>query len=211
MSHFFADIRNHERFLDVTLAADTADGSVKALRAHKVILSACSPFMPIMLYLRGISARDLNHVLEFIYKGSLNCTSFAAGIIYAALEGCNFPATVISRCFDTFPSNERIMERCSRTVRFAVRCIGTQAEPILGTHVINSAHSGAILDLHFSSPDSGGNNIYTASTDNTVTGISLFHDGANVLTNAMDNMLRIWDICPFAPEERCVKIITGRQ
>ena len=35
-------------------------------------------------------------------------------------------------------------------------------------HVINSAHSGAILDLHFSSPDSGGNNIYTASTDKTV-------------------------------------------
>ena len=35
-------------------------------------------------------------------------------------------------------------------------------------HVINSAHSGAILDLHFSSPDSGGNSIYTASTDKTV-------------------------------------------
>ena len=45
--------------------------------------SACSPFMPIMLYLRGISVRDLNHVLEFI-----NC----AGIIDAALDGCNFPA-----------------------------------------------------------------------------------------------------------------------
>ena len=50
--------------------------------------SACSPFMPIMLYLRGISARDLNHVLEFIYKDSLNC----AGIIDATLDGCNFPA-----------------------------------------------------------------------------------------------------------------------
>ena len=35
-------------------------------------------------------------------------------------------------------------------------------------HVINAAHSGAILDLHFSSPDSGGNSIYTASTDKTV-------------------------------------------
>ena len=51
--------------------------------------SACSPFMPIMLYLRGISARDLDHVLEYIYKGSLNCASFAAGIIDAALDGCN--------------------------------------------------------------------------------------------------------------------------
>ena len=44
--------------------------------------------MPIMLYLRGISVRDLNHVLESIYKGNLNC----AGIIDAALNGCNFPA-----------------------------------------------------------------------------------------------------------------------
>ena len=56
---------------------------------YKVILSACSPvlrdllikqsalsphspFMPIMLYLRGISAKDLGHVLEFIYRGSVN-------------------------------------------------------------------------------------------------------------------------------------------
>ena len=28
--------------------------------------------MPVMLYLRGISARGLNHVLDFIYKGSIN-------------------------------------------------------------------------------------------------------------------------------------------
>ena len=37
----------------------------------------------------------------------------------------------LSRCFETFPANVRIMERCSRTVRFAVRSIGTQAAPIL--------------------------------------------------------------------------------
>ncbi len=34
-------------------------------------------------------------------------------------------------------------------------------------HVIPSAHSGAILDLHFSTTD-GGATIYTASTDKTV-------------------------------------------
>jgi Prp8 binding protein len=182
-------------------------------------------------------------------------------------------------------------------------------------HVINSAHSGAILDLHFSSAESGGSTLYTASTDktvgvfdvstgarikrlkghatyvnsvhparrgepfivsgsddcmikvwdqrkrsavqslnntyqvtavtfndtaenvvsagidnqvkiwdlrkpttpshvlsghtDTVTGISLSPDGSYVLTNAMDNTLRVWDIRPFAPEQRCVKIITG--
>ena len=108
MSHSFADIRNHEQFLDVTLAADTADGSVEALRAHKVILSACSPvlrtlltkqqaltpyspFMPIMLYLRGISARDLNHVLEFIYKGSVSLAQDELNDFLAVAESLQIP------------------------------------------------------------------------------------------------------------------------
>ena len=39
--------------------------------------------------------------------------------------------------------------------------------------------------------------------------MDLSPDGSYVLTNSMDNTLRIWDIRPFAPEERCVKIITG--
>ena len=108
MSHSFADIRNHDQFLDVTLAADTADGSVEALRAHKVILSACSPvlrtlltkqsdlspyspFMPIMLYLRGISARDLNHVLEFIYKGSVSLAQDELNDFLAVAESLQIP------------------------------------------------------------------------------------------------------------------------
>jgi Prp8 binding protein len=50
--------------------------------------------------------------------------------------------------------------------------------------------------------------VLSGHTD-TVTGISLSPDGSYVLTNAMDNTLRVWDIRPFAPEQRCVKIITG--
>ena len=52
--------------------------------------------MPVMLYLRGISARGLNHVLDFIYKGSINLAqeelndflavgeSLQVGILYCA-------------------------------------------------------------------------------------------------------------------------------
>merc|ERR1712154_347044 len=71
------------------MGAEDSDGSVEALQAHKVILSAASPilrdmlikqaalaphslFTPVMLYLRGISAKDLGNVLEFIYKGSVS-------------------------------------------------------------------------------------------------------------------------------------------
>ncbi|KAJ1525714.1 hypothetical protein ONE63_008925 [Megalurothrips usitatus] len=45
----------------------------------------------------------------------------------------------------------------------------------------------------------------------TITGMSLSPDGSYLLSNSMDNTLRIWDVRPYAPQERCVKIITGHQ
>lgn len=45
----------------------------------------------------------------------------------------------------------------------------------------------------------------------TVTGLTISPDGSYLLSNAMDNSLRIWDIRPFAPSERCIKILTGHQ
>lgn len=43
----------------------------------------------------------------------------------------------------------------------------------------------------------------------TVTGLTLSPDGSYLLSNSMDNTLRIWDVRPFAPQERCVKILQG--
>ena len=48
-----------------------------------------------------------------------------------------------------------------------------------------------------------------AGHNDTVTGMSLSPDGAHVLTNSMDNTLRVWDIRPYASKERCVKLFTG--
>ena len=45
----------------------------------------------------------------------------------------------------------------------------------------------------------------------TVTGLALSPDGSYVLSNSMDNSLRVWDIRPFAPQERCVKMMVGHQ
>ena len=45
----FGDFRNEDDFFDVTLAADSLNGSVEALRAHKLILSACSPVLSSLL------------------------------------------------------------------------------------------------------------------------------------------------------------------
>ena len=35
--------------------------------------------------------------------------------------------------------------------------------------------------------------------------------GSYVLSNAMDNTLRVWDVRPFVTTDRCVKIITGHK
>ena len=45
----------------------------------------------------------------------------------------------------------------------------------------------------------------------SVTGMALNHEGTHLLTNSMDNTLRVWDVRPFAPAQRCTKILHGHQ
>ena len=71
------ELRNDTDFTDVTLACE--DQSVKA---HKVILSACSPLFrrllkshphpQPLLYMRGLKATDLVALVDFIYHGEAN-------------------------------------------------------------------------------------------------------------------------------------------
>lgn len=51
-------------------------------------------------------------------------------------------------------------------------------------------------------------NLLKGHTD-TITGLSLSPDGSYLLSNSMDNSLRIWDIRPYAPQDRCIKVLTG--
>ncbi|KAG9300737.1 hypothetical protein G9A89_023535 [Geosiphon pyriformis] len=43
----------------------------------------------------------------------------------------------------------------------------------------------------------------------TISGLSLSPDGSYLLSNSMDNTVRIWDIKPFAPANRLLKIFEG--
>lgn len=45
--------------------------------------------------------------------------------------------------------------------------------------------------------------------NNTITGLCMSPDGGFLLSNSEDNTLRIWDMRPYAPKERCLKILTG--
>ncbi len=43
----------------------------------------------------------------------------------------------------------------------------------------------------------------------TVTGLRTSPDGTHLISNSMDNTLRAWDMRPYAPQNRCVKLFTG--
>jgi len=77
ISSAFRELREDKDFFDVTLACDE-----EQIQAHKVILSACSPFFRTvlrrnrhehpLLYLKGVKYTDLVSVLNFIYHGEVN-------------------------------------------------------------------------------------------------------------------------------------------
>jgi hypothetical protein len=73
----FEDLLNHEAFVDVTLACDGLQ-----LKAHKIVLSACSPYFQSMLYntpdrhpivfLRDVRYHEMKALLEFMYRGEVS-------------------------------------------------------------------------------------------------------------------------------------------
>ena len=73
----FGDLRTDTDFTDVTLACE--DQSIKA---HKVVLSACSPFFKKLLkthshpqpliYMKGMRASSLMAIIDFLYLGEAN-------------------------------------------------------------------------------------------------------------------------------------------
>ena len=83
ISSSFRDLREAKDLFDLTLVC----GEFQQFQAHKVILSASSPFFrrvlcqnpyssnnnP-MIYLRGINQSDLQYILDFIYYGEVNVT-----------------------------------------------------------------------------------------------------------------------------------------
>ena len=78
MSGSFREIRDAKDFFDVTLVCDDD----QQIQAHKVIISACSPFFRNLLrrnphqhpliYLRGVRFHELESLLNFMYHGESN-------------------------------------------------------------------------------------------------------------------------------------------
>ena len=73
----FQELRNDTDFTDVTLACEDQN-----IKAHKVILSACSPFFKKLLkayphphpliYMKGMRSSHLTVIIDFLYLGEAN-------------------------------------------------------------------------------------------------------------------------------------------
>ena len=73
----FKNLHGNENFSDVTLAF--AGG--KQLKAHRIILSSCSPFFKDiltknphkhpLLYLKGVDIEDMEYLMSFVYSGEV--------------------------------------------------------------------------------------------------------------------------------------------
>ena len=74
----YQDLRNNPDFSDVTLVCEEDE----QIEAHRLILTSCSPFFSKvlkrnthshpMIYMRGLKAKDLVAIVDFIYHGETN-------------------------------------------------------------------------------------------------------------------------------------------
>ena len=93
ISSAFREIRSDGELFDVTLATEDEEH----LQAHKVILAACSGFFRnilkrsgshqnLLLYLKGVSSRDMTSVLNFMYHGEVNVAQDSLNAFLAVAE-----------------------------------------------------------------------------------------------------------------------------
>jgi len=87
MMSSFRDLRAESDLFDITLCVSDPGGEFRDVRAHRVILSACSAFFKKMfrqqeaqltqsqnpyMFLKGVSYNDLTSLLDFMYQGEVN-------------------------------------------------------------------------------------------------------------------------------------------
>jgi len=91
ISSSFREIREDKDLFDCTLSCGS-----KQVQAHKLILSACSPFFKAvfkqnphnhpLLYLKGVSYDDLQAILQFMYHGEVNVSQDDLNTFLAVAE-----------------------------------------------------------------------------------------------------------------------------
>jgi len=112
ISNAFRELRDDKDFFDVTLACDDDQ-----MQAHKVILSACSPFFrnilrrnhhqhP-LLYLKGVKYSDLQSVLNFMYHGEVNIAQDELNSFLAVAEDLKVKGLTQSQSGDSLKTTNQ--------------------------------------------------------------------------------------------------------
>jgi len=123
----FRELREEKDFFDVTLACDDSQ-----VQAHKVILSACSPFFrnvlrrnphqhP-LLYLKGVKYTELLSVLNFMYMGEVNVAQDELNSFLSVAEDLRVKGLTQSNSTET-PSSK------SQPKQEQVKHVGRPREP----------------------------------------------------------------------------------
>nr|BAU79444.1 broad2 isoform Z2 [Planococcus kraunhiae] len=141
----FENLRDDEDFIDVTLACDG-----KTLKAHRVVLSACSPYFrellkstpckhPVII-LQDVVFDDLHALVEFIYHGEVNVhqrnlTSFlktAEVLKVSGLTQQNTAVTAATLASSVSPALDHYNENSS--TRFPTRSPSTPSDKMNSFH-----------------------------------------------------------------------------
>ncbi|KAK3878558.1 hypothetical protein Pcinc_016817 [Petrolisthes cinctipes] len=87
----FSYLRTQDAFVDVTLACDG-----KSFSAHRVVLSACSPYFQTLfqtnpckhpiVFLKDVKGQELEALLEFIYKGEVSVSQSELASLISTAE-----------------------------------------------------------------------------------------------------------------------------
>lgn len=91
LTNIFEQLLQNESFVDVTLACDG-----RAIKAHKIILSACSPYFQSLfldnpcehptIIMRDVEWGELKAAIEFMYKGEVNVLQEQIGPLLRVAE-----------------------------------------------------------------------------------------------------------------------------
>jgi len=110
----FRELREDKDFFDVTLACDDDQ-----IQAHKVILSACSPFFRTilkrnrhehpLLYLKGVKYIDLMAVLNFMYHGEVNVAQEDLNVFLAIAEDLKVKGLTQTKS-EEIPKQQKILQ-----------------------------------------------------------------------------------------------------
>lgn len=184
---------------DRTLALwDAATGArLRRFAGHRLAVNACA--VP-----RGWCT-------DALYDDALLCRADVARPLFASVGD-----DAAARLWDPRAGTRHCSTVAHRhTCPLTACCFGADAARTLFVAGLDGTILG--LDLRCLSDGGSSEKAGAAATvrltlgghQDTVTGLALSRDGSFVLSNAMDAQLRVWDVRPYAPATRCVKILVG--